>query len=102
MATLGKIRRMYYRDGLSLSEISRRTSLSRNTIREWLKKPEGSEPRYRRQAKPGKLAAYEAFLTQSLETDLRPRVRHFPRFSGLISSQFLAEHRLTAKADFGL
>ncbi len=71
MATLGKIRRMYYRDGLSLSEISRRTSLSRNTVRDWLKKPEGSEPKYRRQAKPGKLAAFEAFLTQSLETDLR-------------------------------
>lgn len=31
MATLGTIRRMYFRDGLSLSEISRRTSLSRNT-----------------------------------------------------------------------
>ena len=71
MATLGKIRRMYYRDGLSLSEISRRTSLSRNTVRAWLKQPEGREPKYRRQAKPGKLAAFEAFLTQSLETDLR-------------------------------
>lgn len=43
MATLGKIRRMYFRDGLSLSEISRRTSLSRNTIRSWLRKPQGSE-----------------------------------------------------------
>ncbi len=42
-ATLGKIRRMYFRDGLSLSEISRRTSLSRNTIRSWLRKPQGSE-----------------------------------------------------------
>ena len=69
MATLGKIRRMFHRDGLSLSEISRRTSLSRNTIRDWLKKPEGSEPKYRRQAKPGKLSAFEAYLTRSLETD---------------------------------
>ena len=33
MAALGEIRRLYVRDGRSLSEISRRTSLSRNTIR---------------------------------------------------------------------
>ena len=46
MATFGKIRRMYVRDGLSLSEISRRTSLSRNTIRAWLRKPQGTEPKY--------------------------------------------------------
>jgi transposase len=61
-ATLGKIRRMYFRDGLSLSEISRRTSLSRNTIRAWLRKPQGSEPRYQRAHRPGKLAAFEAML----------------------------------------
>ena len=71
MATLGKIRRMYFRDGLSLSEISRRTSLSRNTIKQWLKKPEGTEPKYRRKSRPGKLAAYEAVLSRALETDLR-------------------------------
>ena len=71
MATLGKIRRLFPRDGLSLSEISRRTSLSRNTIRAWLKKPEGTEPKYRRQARPSKLTAYEAQLIRCLETDLR-------------------------------
>lgn len=71
MATLGKIRRMYFRDGLSLSEISRRTSLSRNTIKQWLKKPEGTEPKYRRQSRPGKLTPYEAILIRFLESDLR-------------------------------
>jgi transposase len=71
MATLGKIRRMYFRDGLSLSEISRRTSLSRNTIRAWLRKPEGSEPRYQRAHRPGKLAAFEAILVGALEADAR-------------------------------
>lgn len=71
MATLGKIRRMYFRDGLSLSEISRRTSLSRNTIRSWLRKPQGSEPRYQRTRRPGKLTAFEAMLVAALETDAR-------------------------------
>jgi transposase len=74
MATFGKIRRMYLRDGLSLSEIARRTSLSRNTIKKWLKSPPGTEPRYRRQARPGKLTPYEGLLTHALETDAhRPK-----------------------------
>jgi DNA-binding transcriptional regulator LsrR (DeoR family) len=33
MKELGIIRRMYYRDGLSLSEIERRTGLTRKTVR---------------------------------------------------------------------
>jgi transposase len=74
MAMLGKIRRMYFRDGLSLSEISRRTSLSRNTIKKWLKRPQGTEPTYRRLPRPGKLTPYEGMLTRALETDAqRPK-----------------------------
>ncbi len=71
MATLGKIRRMFFRDGLSLSEISRRTRLSRNTIKAWLRKLPGSEPRYQRARRPGKLAPYEATLAAALEADAR-------------------------------
>ena len=74
MATLGKIRRMYFRDGLSISEISRRTSLSRNTIKIWLKKPAGAEPKYRRQSTPGKLSAFEVILIRALTNDAqRPK-----------------------------
>ena len=40
MALIGKIRGMRMRDGKSISEISRLTSLSRNTIKKWLKAPE--------------------------------------------------------------
>jgi hypothetical protein len=36
MEMLGKVRKTYYRDGLSRSEIARRTELSRNTIKKWL------------------------------------------------------------------
>ena len=37
MDMLGKIRRMFLRDKLSLHEITKRTGLSRNTIRRWLR-----------------------------------------------------------------
>ena len=74
MALLGKIRRMFYRDKLSLSEIARRTSLSRNTIKKWLRTPEGVEPKYRRQTNERKLAPYVERLTKALETDAhRPK-----------------------------
>jgi transposase len=43
---LAKIRRMHIRDKLSIREISRRTNLSRNTIRQWLREPEMTEPKY--------------------------------------------------------
>lgn len=39
MKDLGIIRRMYYRDGLSLSEIERRTGLTRKTVRSWPEAP---------------------------------------------------------------
>ena len=74
MAMFGKIRRMHYRDGLSLSEIARRTSLSRNTIKKWLRTPEGTEPKYQRDRRPGKLTPYEGILTRALEANAhRPK-----------------------------
>ncbi|MCU0919798.1 MAG: helix-turn-helix domain-containing protein, partial [Burkholderiaceae bacterium] len=48
MAMMGKIRSMHFRQGKSISEIARLTSLSRNTIKKWLKAPQGAEPKYRR------------------------------------------------------
>ena len=71
MAMLGKIKRLYFRDGLSVSEIARRTSLSRNTIKKWLRAPLGTELRYKRREKPVKLTAYEPELRRWLEADGR-------------------------------
>ena len=71
MVMLGKIRKMYYRDGVSLSEIARRTSLSRNTIKKWLKTPEGAEPKYRRHAVSKLLTPYAEKLERALEADSR-------------------------------
>ena len=74
MELLGKVRRMFYRDKLSRSEISRRTGLSRNTIKKWLDSAEGAAPKYRRESTPGKLTPFHAFLLQALEADAhRPK-----------------------------
>lgn len=58
MNLLGKVRRLHYRDGLNLSEIERRTGLTRKTIRKWLKAPEGLEPNYRRKVVETKIAPF--------------------------------------------
>ena len=65
---------MFYRDGLSRSEIARRTGLSRNTIKKWLMAPAAGAPKYRRESPPGKLTPFEAQLRQALEIDAhRPK-----------------------------
>jgi transposase len=46
MEMIGKIRRMYFRDKLSLHEITKRTGLARNTIRKWVRAPEAKQPVY--------------------------------------------------------
>jgi transposase len=84
MEMSGKIRRMYLRDKLSLHEITKRTGLSRNTIRKWVRPPETVVPTYRRVEVPSKLTAFHETLERALKADsLRPR-----------------HHRRTAKALF--
>jgi transposase len=74
MAMIGKVRRMYHRQKKSVREISRITSLSRNTIRKWLEAPLDGEPKYRRQPKPGKLTAFHEALQRALKADAhRPK-----------------------------
>ena len=82
MEMLGKVRRMHLRDQLSLHEISKRTGLSRTTLRKWLRKPEAevvAPPRYRRAEAPHKLSPYHATLEHALRPDahrLYPDARH--------------------------
>ena len=71
MKDLGRIRRLFYREGMSLSEISRKTGYSRNTVKRWLRTPEGTEPKYERQNPNIKIAPYAARLIKALETDAR-------------------------------
>ena len=72
MIMYAKIRRMFYREHLSISEIQRRTTLSRNTIKKWLREPSGSVRKYQRASKViGKLTPFEPRLLLSLEADSR-------------------------------
>jgi transposase len=58
---------MHFRQGKSVREIVRLTSLSRNTVRKWLKTHLDGEPRYRRSARPSKLSAFHEALKQALK-----------------------------------
>lgn len=74
MVMYAKIRRMFFREHLSISEIARRTSLTRNTIKKWLKAADGSEPKYRRAPAQTKLTPYEPQLILALTADAhRPK-----------------------------
>ncbi|MCL8000536.1 IS21 family transposase, partial [Brucella sp. 21LCYQ03] len=73
MALLSVIRRWHYRDELSIREIARRTGLSRNTIRKYLRL-NGVEPKFQVPDRPSKLDAFSDRLTTWLKTeDRKPR-----------------------------
>ena len=78
MTLIGKIRGMRLRDGKSISEICRLTSLSRNTIKKRLQTPHGSPPKYQRPDVSTKLTPFVDTLTQALEVDAH-RAKHEPR-----------------------
>ena len=71
MEKLGRLRRLYFRDGLTLSEIARRTGFARNTVKYWLRAAEGVEPKYRRRKARTKISSFAALLSKALETDAR-------------------------------
>ncbi|MGV4685230.1 IS21 family transposase [Burkholderia pseudomallei] len=74
MATYAKVRRMHYRERLSISEIARRTSLSRNTIKRWLREPDRDAMTYHRPSTPRKIDPHLPWLHQVLALDAqRPR-----------------------------
>ena len=90
MALKGKIRALHQREGKSISEIARRTSLSRNTIKKWLKAPADAAPKYRREPTPGKLAPFVATLKQALKADAH-RPRHERRMARALLVQLQAQ-----------
>jgi len=71
MEKLGRFRRLYFRDGLAVSEIARKTGFARNTVKAWLKAAEGVEPKYRRRTGQTKISPFAELLTKALETDAR-------------------------------
>ena len=65
MALLSAIRRWHFREGMPIREISRRTGLSRNTVRKYLASGV-VESRYPKRKSPSKLDDYELTLTSWL------------------------------------
>jgi transposase len=68
VALLSVIRRWHLRDGLTIKEITRRTGLSRNTVRKYLRSGV-TEPRYPKRLSPSKLDAYAETLERLLEVE---------------------------------
>jgi transposase len=66
---LAKIRRLHLRDKLSIREIAKRTNLSRNTVRHWLRQPEMSEPKYPDRQSKSVVDPYVEQLRQWLTAD---------------------------------
>ena len=62
MALLSVIRRWHFRDGMAIREIERRTGLSRNTIRKYLRSG-AVEPKFKVPDRPSKLAPFAEKLT---------------------------------------
>ncbi len=65
VALLSVIRRWHFREGMPIREITRRTGLSRNTVRKYLASGV-VEPRYSNRRSPSKLDDYELTLTSWL------------------------------------
>jgi transposase len=68
MELLSVIRRWHYRDHYSIREISRRTGLSRNTVRKYLRS-DAVEPKFNIPDRPSKLDPYADKLSQMLRQE---------------------------------
>ena len=90
MEMIGKVRRMKMREQLSNSEIAKRTGLSRNTVKKWLKAPGDEIPKYRRQSGFTKLSEFEQALVQALKADAH-RPKHARRSARALFAQLQAQ-----------
>ncbi len=68
MALLSVIRRWRLRDGMAIREITRRTGLSRNTVRKYLSNGV-TDPRYPERQSPSKLDGFADKLAAWLKTE---------------------------------
>ena len=84
METVSKVRRWVKADGLSIREVCRRTGLSRNTVRKYLR-DENADPQYRQSVprRSRRLLEHEVQLQSMYETDLSRPVRERRSMQGL-------------------
>jgi transposase-like protein len=90
MEILGKIRRMYFRDKLSLHQIAERAGLSRNTLRKWVRAREATQPAYQRCATVNQLSPFHDTPEQALNADSF-RAKHNSRSAKALFEQIKAE-----------
>ena len=69
MGMLAKIRRMHFRENVSLRAIARQTGLSRNTIRNWLRRKDVVEPQYKKRAPKSVVDPWADQIVQWLRVD---------------------------------
>ena len=70
MALLSVIWRWHFREGMPIREIERRTGLSRNTIRKYLR-ADTVAPKFRVPVRPSKLDAFAQKLSDWLRVEAR-------------------------------
>lgn len=90
MAMIGKVLRLYHRENKSVREIARLTSLSRNTVRKYLREGKAQAPKYRRPAVSTKLSPYVDVVRQALVADAR-RPKKERRTARALHAQLRAE-----------
>ncbi|KPH88648.1 hypothetical protein GLUCOINTEAF2_0203728 [Komagataeibacter intermedius AF2] len=92
MELLSVIRRWHCRDHLPIREIERRTGLSRNTIRKYLR-AESIEPRFQVPERPGRLDPFANRLRGWLVLEAaRPRKnRKHPATAALLNISILVQ-----------
>ena len=90
MAMIGKVLRMHRRDKKSVREIVKATSLSRNTVRKYLRIGKAEAPKYRRPAVPTKLTPFVEAVQQALLADAR-RPKKERRTAKALHAQLVAQ-----------
>lgn len=75
MGMLAKIRQLHLRDGLSIREVCRRTGLSRNTVQQWLRRVDATEPKYPKRQETSVLDPWAEQLDAALRADAHRAVR---------------------------
>jgi transposase len=85
MALLSVIRRWHFREHLSIREISRRTGLSRNTMRKYLRVDE-VEPKFKVPERPSRLDAFGDRLSAWLRAEAKKTANRNARSSSFMPS----------------
>jgi len=96
-----KIRRLYFRYDLTISDIARKTCLTRNTVKKWLRAPYNTPPKYSRKPSETKIKPFESWLFKALESDLslpkRDRRNAKMLFDAIRQNGFTGNYSLVTK-----